>query len=1027
MTVDAGQKKVYGDADPTLTATVEGAKQGDTIAYTLSREAGEAVGTYAITATAGENPNYTVTVEGGTFEITAAAVTVTADNKSKTYGDEDPELTATVEGAKEGATIAYTLSRAEGENAGEYAITVTVTDDAGYDVTVVGGTFTVEPRTVTVTAEDKSKVAGNADPELTATVEGLLGDDTVVYELSREAGETAGEYAITPTGEAAQGNYTVSYVAGTLTIGGAVAKVTYVDGGETVVRGNYATLAEAVGEIVEGDTITLLADVTDEGEIALGAGVTFDGDGHKVSGGTQIAVDAAGGSTVKNVVFDGIGTRTAPVPAITTADGLAGELAVTNCTFTNDGYVKTDIVVKPVAGAKVTIVDNVFSGLSGTAVIVDPASEDAVDYEATVTGNAFMKTGSATRAFAVVGAVDAEKLALDGNYVAADLNFGASVGGTNVSEIAYKMLAEADAVEATVELPTFIIKRTASDGYPTLLGYTTLKAAVADAKSDETILVTANAELTEAVTVQKNVTVDGQGHVVTASGEWLLKGAPGKVTLTDVTLAFADGEYSEIRLGGGIVLGDGATIDVTAVSAESLVYATGLTVADGATPTLAVSADGAKLRQSLVTGITLGEDSDIAVEGLAEGLYAAVVGDVLRVYRQEAKIGDVYYNSLQDAIDAANDGDVVEVIADITLPTGGLNIVDKNITITGATDEDGNPLYTITGQRTLTGEKDGAEIYIGSETYDTVDVTISNLNFRNFGDRVDPDGSAVIVFEGWTEGSKLTLDNVDIADYNQYAVSGIGVGEVEILNSVINGGGDADGVYAGSEIDMTISNTIIEDVGTGITADTGASVVVVGGEISGENGVSVAEGAGVTLGGGVKVDATDDAAKVADGGSLEIKSGVYTGDIDGLPGDVSISGGKYDRELGEGLVAEGAMSVDAEDGWYEVRRTLKIYDFVLEEPMKFTAVKMDASGNLLLSVNDGIKLTIDAVGLPFSADEPVDGFYVLSRVSMTETTYRHVPATLVAYDGENATLMIKARNLPAGGRLIAYGLSLDAE
>ena len=96
--------------------------------------------------------------------------------------------------------------------------------------------------------------------------------------------------------------------------------------------------------------------------------------------------------------------------------------------------------------------------------------------------------------------------------------------------------------------------------------------------------------------------------------------------------------------------------------------------------------------------------------------------------------------------------------------------------------------------------------------------------------------------------------------------------------------------------------------------------------------------------------------------------------------------------------------------------------------MKFTAIRFDASGNLLLSVNDGIKLTIDAVGLPFSPDEPVDGFYVLSRSSLdTETAYTHVPATLVAYDGENATLMIKAKNLPAGGKLLAFGLSLDAE
>ena len=60
---------------------------------------------------AGSNPNYEVTVENGTFEITKKAATVTVDaGQKKTYGDADPTLTATVAGAKEGDTIAYTLS-----------------------------------------------------------------------------------------------------------------------------------------------------------------------------------------------------------------------------------------------------------------------------------------------------------------------------------------------------------------------------------------------------------------------------------------------------------------------------------------------------------------------------------------------------------------------------------------------------------------------------------------------------------------------------------------------------------------------------------------------------------------------------------------------------------------------------------------------------------------------------------------------------------------------------------------------------
>ena len=71
---------------------------------------------------------------------------------------------------------------------------------------------------MTVTADNKSKVFGEADPELTAKVAGTLGDDKVKYALSRDAGEAAGKYEITVKGDKLQGNYTVTYVAGKLTI-----------------------------------------------------------------------------------------------------------------------------------------------------------------------------------------------------------------------------------------------------------------------------------------------------------------------------------------------------------------------------------------------------------------------------------------------------------------------------------------------------------------------------------------------------------------------------------------------------------------------------------------------------------------------------------------------------------------------------------------------------------------------------------------------------------------------------------------
>ena len=96
-------------------------------------------------------------------------------------------------------------------------IDVTITGIGNYTGTVTR-TYKITPKSVTVTAEDKTKVFGETDPELTATVEGTLGKDTVEYTLSRKAGEDVGTYPITASGKAEQGNYKVTYVAGTLTI-----------------------------------------------------------------------------------------------------------------------------------------------------------------------------------------------------------------------------------------------------------------------------------------------------------------------------------------------------------------------------------------------------------------------------------------------------------------------------------------------------------------------------------------------------------------------------------------------------------------------------------------------------------------------------------------------------------------------------------------------------------------------------------------------------------------------------------------
>ncbi|MHB1484071.1 MAG: MBG domain-containing protein [Saccharofermentanales bacterium] len=221
--------KSYGDSDPVLTASFNGLANGDkpedVKGLAISRATGENIGTYAIKASNATSANYTITFENGTFTIAAQVLVIKADSKTKTYGDSDPDLTITFEGFKNGDDSSditgLAISRAEGENAGTYDITVSGAVNDNYTISYEKGTLTIEKKALAIKADDKKKTYGDSDPALTATFTGFAnGDDNTDLTglaISRVAGENAGTYAITASG-AANGNYTITYTAGTLTI-----------------------------------------------------------------------------------------------------------------------------------------------------------------------------------------------------------------------------------------------------------------------------------------------------------------------------------------------------------------------------------------------------------------------------------------------------------------------------------------------------------------------------------------------------------------------------------------------------------------------------------------------------------------------------------------------------------------------------------------------------------------------------------------------------------------------------------------
>src|SRR5207245_6113326 len=89
--------------------------------------------------------------------------------------------------------------------------------DANYTITFVKGSLEVTPATLTITADDKTKVYGAALPVLTASYSGFVNGDTsaslstpVSLSTTATANSPVGKYEILASG-AADPNYIITF------------------------------------------------------------------------------------------------------------------------------------------------------------------------------------------------------------------------------------------------------------------------------------------------------------------------------------------------------------------------------------------------------------------------------------------------------------------------------------------------------------------------------------------------------------------------------------------------------------------------------------------------------------------------------------------------------------------------------------------------------------------------------------------------------------------------------------------------
>jgi hypothetical protein len=298
----AARTKVYGSVDPALTFTATGFKNGDTSAVltgALSRVAGETVagGPYAITRGTLAAANYTITYTGANLTITPATLTVRAATKTKVYGDTDPALTYTATGFKfsdtAGTVLSGALTRRAGETVagGPYAISRgTLAANSNYTISYTGANLTITPATLAVTAANKSKVYGDADPALTYAASGFKFTDTAASALTgaltRTAGETVagGPYTINRGSLAANSNYAISYSGANLSI--TPAPLTVTAHSKTKVYGDVdPALTYAAAGFKFGDTAATVL----TGALARAAGETVAAGPYAITQGTLAA------------------------------------------------------------------------------------------------------------------------------------------------------------------------------------------------------------------------------------------------------------------------------------------------------------------------------------------------------------------------------------------------------------------------------------------------------------------------------------------------------------------------------------------------------------------------------------------------------------------------------------------------------------------------------------------------------------------------------------------------------------------
>lgn len=875
-----------------------------------------------------------------------------------------------------------------GTNVYDTATSASLVVNTAGEMTITGNATLNHPATKTINVKGGNVVIESAT---------IISDASTIYAAGGKTTIT-GEVTVNGTGKMAVNGGEIVKTA-TATVGGVPEGYAWFDNDDStqslgkayakIGETYYKSLADALAAANAGDTIVLLDNVTLNSPLTISKDVTIDLNKNTIDtkAGVRAFTITSGNVTIKNgtvkmgTVVNGSTRETGYTIYVNTAKGENVTLNLEDVTVIGGENQKSGVTDATVDALKANGMYS-YTTEAGTALYIYGKNSD---------GNTIVNIKNST----IIGGYGSATNGTQTKYIS---------GGANMADGGDAITAIGDNVVLTITDGSTIKGgdsdlRNAGIGVELQSGTLTVDGSTVTGgsclKCDKSYGMAGDAvyvgSAAKSATIKSSTVIGGNGgYSYDGSGVEIRKNddAPATVTIEDSTIKSGNGENANKDYAGAIYLGgwDDST-DLTLKGDNTLAGSDGKYgvirggVTDGIKLDGNLTIDEGTLKDTLFTEVSAGStiksgenatvdagtvvssDENAAMDTTpsADGTYSFVAAVAQVIDRAGKKFS---YASIEDAFAAANDGETIKLLADVTANV----VINKNLTLdlNGCTINGGtnNSKPTLTVNATVT-VKDSSEAKTGTikrdDTADTKSHYVIDIQGANaeliFESGNVINGSGVVGVKGASlirvgndsdmnaipkltiNGGKFQQDNFIAikVDYGTLVVNG---GEITSANSyaienwktaTINGG-----TINGSVASWTYSGG----------AD--STLTIAGGTINGDvtsvnYGNTDSKLARVSITGGIVNGSLDTR-------SYDPKANELNSINDAAKANIEVSGGTFAKSFEQRFCAKGFELTENADGTYGVKAAMKgskNYPYTLAELSVMTRAEYIAAQEAL--------------------------------------------------------------------------------